>query len=168
MQIKIKTMPIQIPSWASTLSSSKFLREGRKKIITSAKSYKVRFSHCSLRLRRHKVGPNSKIPPKIKWKKIREIDWSYFMLATIWQISNMKHTQSPETEIMGNWLNLLGKKFVKSHRGKLIFGGFGLGMPKSRDLFNLLLPGFSGNSNPGIFWSRDNWGPMFNPGILSM
>ena len=26
-----------------------------------------------------------------------------------------------------------------------------LGMPKSRDLYNHLLPGFSGNSNPGIF-----------------
>ena len=31
-----------------------------------------------------------------------------------------------------------------------------LGMPKSRDLYNHLLPGFSGNFNPGIFWSRDN------------
>ena len=39
-----------------------------------------------------------------------------------------------------------------------------LGMPKSRDLFNLLLPGFSGNPNPGIFWSRDIWGPMI-PGF---
>ena len=39
-----------------------------------------------------------------------------------------------------------------------------VGMPKSRDLFNLLLPGFFGNSNPGIFLSRDNWRLMI-PGL---
>ena len=40
--------------------------------------------------------------------------------------------------------------------GYTVAAVFPLGMPKSRDLFNLLLPGFFGNSNPGIFLSRDN------------
>ena len=38
-------------------------------------------------------------------------------------------------------------------------------MVRARDLFNLLLPGFSGNSYSGISWSRDNWGLAHDPGF---
>ena len=46
------------------------------------------------------IWPNSKIPPKIKFKKSRETDAIILMPATVWQFFNIKLTQWPETEIM--------------------------------------------------------------------
>ena len=76
------------------------------------------------RRQQHIVEPNFKYPPKNKFKKTREIDRSYLLPATIWQVLNVKCTQSPETEIIEISWNFLGKKIVKSQQVTLFCGEF--------------------------------------------
>ena len=61
---------------------------------------------------------------KIRFKKFREINGSYFMPAIVWQILSTKRTQCPETELNVNLQKYGWKKFVKSHHANLSLSGF--------------------------------------------
>ena len=88
-----ETIPIEIPSWSSTLSSSKFLREGQKKIITSAKSYKVWFSHCRFAANERRNVVKEEPRPFGMAAPTTEIKWalqgaSYPLLILLFACSN--------------------------------------------------------------------------------
>ena len=71
------------------------------------------------------VGPSSKNPPKIKFRKFVKLTHYLVILmpATLWQILNMKCMQWPETLIKWIWWNLL-EKTREITSSELIFGGF--------------------------------------------
>ena len=69
------------------------------------------------------VEPNCKNPPKNKFKN----SWNcqvILMPATIWQVLNVKCTQSPETEIIDISWNLFGKNSWKHNKWRYFVADF--------------------------------------------
>ena len=98
----------------------------KKRIGTEDSSQSVQSkSRCGSNAWRNKVemGQIAKSRQKLS-RKIREIDWSYLCLSTVWQILKTKDEQSPETEMLAESRILKVVKSQQANWSESISGEF--------------------------------------------
>ena len=108
------------------MASLNGLWKEKKRIGTEDSSQSVQSkSRCGSNAWRNKVemGQIAKSRQKLS-RKIREIDWSYLCLPTVWQILKTKDEQSPETEMLAESRILKVVKSQQANWSESISGEF--------------------------------------------